>query len=428
MVAPGTDFLPLEGIRVVSPEANWAGPWCNKILGDLGAEIIKIESVQRYDPTRGPLHREDWRAYARRGSGLPGIERADTFLKPNRNKRGITLNLKDPEGKKLFRRLVAMSDVVVENFATSTMDELGLGYRVLKQDRPDLIMLSMPLLGAKGSEASYLGFGTTTEALAGLTYLTGYDDDSAVRSGFYYGDPIAGIHGAAAVMLALLHRAETGEGQFIDLSQVETVVNYIGDALMHYVLRGENPRRIGNAHEAFAPHGVYPCTGEDRWVTIAVTTDAEWVALCRAMGDDALLQDERLQTTIGRLCERGRIDERVAAWTARHDAHEIERTLQAAGVPAGVVAQNRDLYEDQHLADREFFEEVTHPVAGTHRYPGAGWKMSKTSQRSRLPAPLFGQDNDYVFRGLLNLSDEEISALREAQVIGEHPLVDVWAG
>jgi crotonobetainyl-CoA:carnitine CoA-transferase CaiB-like acyl-CoA transferase len=317
---------------------------------------------------------------------------------------------------------------VLDNFAAGTMEGLGIGYEALKAVNPGLIVVSMPMMGLHGPESRYQGYGSATEVLGGLTYLTGYEGGGPELSSFLFGDPVAGINAASAILLALLHRAETGEGQFIDLSQVEVVASYTGDAIMHYVLRGENPTRRGNAHDVFAPHGVYRCDGEDRWVAIAVTTDEEWDALCRAIGDGELLADESLWSGLGRIEQRTRIDSRIEAWTSGRDPIEVTGLLQTAGVPAGNVATSRDLYEDPHLAARGYFEPVEQPFAGTHLYPGAGWKMSLTSQRSRLPSPRLGEHNDYVLRSLLGLSTEELQSLTDTKVIGEQPLVDVWAG
>jgi crotonobetainyl-CoA:carnitine CoA-transferase CaiB-like acyl-CoA transferase len=193
---------------------------------------------------------------------------------------------------------------------------------------------------------------------------------------------------------------------------------------MHAVLRSENPMREGNTSPVYAPHNVYPCSGDDRWVAIAVTNDDEWSALCEALGDEELRADAALRSGLVRLQQRDRIDEHIRLWTQTQTPQQVTRILQAAGVPAGTVAQNYDLFADEHLADREFFEEVTHPVAGTHLYPGAGWKMSATSQRTRMPAPLLGEHNDYVLREVLGLADVELVDLTRRNVIGRKPTTE----
>lgn len=420
------EYFPLAGIRVLALENNWAGPWCSKIFGDLGAEVIRIEAIQRYDPARGPIDREGGRQYAKPGDPSPPTERADTFLKANRNKLDLTLNLKDPAGKAVFVRLAAVSDVMVDNYSAHTMDQLGLGYPVLREVNPGIVMLSMPMNGAIGRDSNVRGYGGTGEVLSGMTSMTGYEGEGSIMSNFAIGDPVAGVHAAAAILLALLQRADTGTGQSIDLSQVDTMAGFAADGLMQYILRGENPVRRGNSDPRFAPHGVYRCAGEDSWVAIAVETDEQWRSLTKVLDDPGLASDGDLATAPGRLARRNLIDKALERWTGERTPQEAAEILQSAGIPAGPAFKNFELFEDPHIVAREFFEEVTHPIAGTYRYPGAAWKMSGTSLRTRLPAPLLGEHNDYVLRELLGFTDAEMNDLTEAKVIGREPIVDAW--
>jgi crotonobetainyl-CoA:carnitine CoA-transferase CaiB-like acyl-CoA transferase len=420
-----TDYFPLAGIRVLALENNWAGPWCSKIFGDLGAEVIRIEAIQRYDPARGPIGREEGRQYAKPGDASPPTERADTFLKANRNKLDLTLNLKDLLGKAVFVRLAAVSDVVVDNYSAHTLDELGLGYPTLREVNPGIVVCSMPLNGAIGRESNVRGYGGTGEVLSGMTSMTGYEGEGSIMSNFAIGDPVAGVHAATAIMLALIHRADTGTGQSIDLSQVETVAGFAADGLMEYILRGENPARRGSSDPRYAPHGVYRCAGDDVWIAVAVETDEEWQALTAILADPEL-SSNFLANAAGRLENRDRVDAALERWTAERTPREATEILQSAGIPAGPAFKNFELFDDPHITAREFFETVTHPIAGTHRYPGAAWKMTGTSLRTRTPAPLLGEHNDYVLRDLLGLTDAEVDTLADRQVIGRVPIVDAW--
>lgn len=419
--------LPLAGIRVLDLTASWAGPWCTKILGDLGAEVIKIESVQFYDLTRGPSASEDWRAYARRGTDKP-YEACDSFLKPNRNKLGCTLNLKDARGRELFLRLVAASDLIVENFATGQMERFDLGYDVLRSVNPRVILISMPALGMHGPDKDYIGYGTTVELLSTLTSLTGYLDGPPMRSGMWFGDPTSGIHAAGATMMALLHRDDTGEGQHVEVCQVEGLSLFMGDAFMETALNGRVYERMGNRDHSMAPHGVFPCAGEDRWVTIAVASDEQWTALCAEMDCPALARDPRFATVLARKQNEDEVEQLVGSWTATVDARDVAARLQARGIAAGPVFTSQDVFEDPHVAARGMLEEVTHPFAGTHLYPNSAWTLDGERLSSRLPAPMLGQHNDYVIQHILGLDDATVEELERDAVVGTAPLGDRWAG
>lgn len=421
-------MLPLEGIRVLDLTTSWAGPWCTKILGDLGAEVIKIEAIQAYDLTRGPVGREDWRAYARRRSSDPPYERADSFLKPNRNKLGVTLNLKDPRGADLFRALARKSDVVAENYAPGEMEKFGLGFDSLRELNPRLVLLRMPAIGAEGPERDYVGFGTTIEMLSGLTELTGYEDGPPMKSGFWYGDPISGIHAAGAVLMALWEREVTGQGQILEVAQLETLTGFAADAILQYVVNGSLYERMGNRDLEACPQGCYPARGEDSWLVLTVCNAEQWRGLARLLGREDWERDPLLQLAGGRRARQDEIDRAIGAWSATRGRDEAVDALLAAGIPAAPVYLNRDIFADPHVRERGFLEEVTHPVAGTHQYPASAWILDGERLRTRRPAPLLGQHNHEVLRGVLGLSEQEIAELEAAQVIGSRPVVDVWGG
>jgi crotonobetainyl-CoA:carnitine CoA-transferase CaiB-like acyl-CoA transferase len=412
------DFF--AGIRVLDLTASLAGPWCTKFLADLGCEVVKIESCEHYDLTRGPSGSEDWRAYARRGTDKP-YECADTFLEPNRGKLGCTLDLKSSEGYRLFLELIAISDIVVENFAPGQMEKFGLGYAALSEVNPRIIYAAMPSLGSSGPEMDYVGYGNTVECLSGIAAITGYPGGPPMISEMWFGDPAAGLHGAGAIAMALLHREETGLGSFVEVPQVEGLSCWLGDSFMDYSLNHRTREPIGNAsREGAWPHGVYPCLGEDEWVAIAINGQEQ---------RDRLLKATKIspsQTGTGEA--RQFLDEALAVWTATKTKCEAMQVLQESGVPASAVLYNRDLFEDTHLLERQYFQEVRHPFAGAHLYPGTSWRLDGERVGASSAAPMLGEHNEVVFKGLLGVSDDEFQSLKADGVIGNKPTSDRWGG
>ncbi|MBI3304402.1 MAG: CoA transferase, partial [Deltaproteobacteria bacterium] len=282
---------PLDGIRVADFCWAWAGPYGALQLAHLGAEVIRIESATRLCPSRLI---PPWPDNER------GINRSGYFNQYNQGKCSVTLDLKKPEGIALAKQLVAKSDIVMENFASGVMDKMGLGYAVLRTLKPDIIMISLSGYGATGPEKDYVSYGPPQVALSGMASLTGYQGGPPLQAGFSYGDPNGGIHGTFAVMCALLHRAKTGEGQYIDLSQREACAMLLPEALMEYAMNGTQPPRNGNRDPYMAPHGVFRCKGADRWVSIAVGSDDEWRRMCAAMDRAELAADPRFTTLAAR--------------------------------------------------------------------------------------------------------------------------------
>jgi benzylsuccinate CoA-transferase BbsF subunit len=258
--------------------------------------------------------------------------------------------------------------------------------------------------------------------MAGLSYLTAYSDGTPLKPGVAYADAVSGLHAAFAILAALRHRRTTGQGQHIDLSMRESLTPLLGAAIMDYAMNRRVAKPTGNRHPAMAPHGCYRASGSDRWVAIAVATEEEWRALCGAMGDPPWSRDARFATISNRLKNQDELDRHIEGWTSQHDHIHLMNTLQQAGIKAGAVLDIAELAADPNLNQRGFFEELTHPQAGTHRYPGVSWKMSRTPGRLRLPAPCFGQHNRYVFSELLGMSDEDIMGLKDAGVTAEEPL------
>ena len=414
MPQPPSLPLPLAGLRVLDLSMFMSGPLATLFFADAGAEIIKVESLQRLDGWRGA------------SAPAPGIdapwEMAPSFNWINRNKRDITLNLTDPRGQDLCKRLAAISDIVIENYTPRVMGQFGLAYDTLRAVKPDLIMLSMPGFGLTGSFRDYTAFAWTTEQMSGITDVTGYPGGQPLFTGSTLGDPLAGLMGGIALLAALQHRAATGEGQHIDLSQTEASTMFIGDAFMDVALNGRDPGRRGNRHPAMAPHGIYPCR-DDRWIAIACRDGDEWRALARAMRRDAwLAPDSPLATLAGRQAAHDDLDAAIAGWTRAQDFIACMHHLQAEGVAAGAVMNGADILHDAHLAARRSFIPQDRPGLGVKHYPRQPYRFAATPEVAHVRAPMLGEHNREILGGLLGLSDAELAALERNDVIGTLPI------
>lgn len=400
---------PLEDIRVADFTWVWAGPTCTMQLAHMGAEVIRMESMRRVCVLR---MLPPWL------DGQIGINRSGYFNQYNQGKRGITLDISSPDGREIAKKIVAISDVAAENFAGGISDRLGLGYKDLSKVKSDLVMISMSGYGQTGPESSYVSYGPAQVPLSGMSQLTGYRElDQPMHVGMSYGDPNAGLHAAFAVIAALFHREKTGEGQYIDMSQWESTMAVVGDGFMEYAMNGRQPPRDGNRVDEMAPHGVFLCEGEDRWVSIACGSDEEWRSLCEAMERPGLADDPRFATLADRKANEDVLEALIMEWTIPRDPFEITKTLQAVGVAAFPPLVNRELAEDPHLNARDFFVEKEHPEVGVRKHLGIPWKLSDTPCEVKRAAPVMGQDNDYVFGELLGMSGQQIKDLVERQVI-----------
>ena len=405
---PGSN-QPLRGIRVANFGWGWAGPVVGQTLAMLGAEVYKIESRARVDINRTlPPFGE-------------GVRDPDRSLQNHAGWAGngsITINLSKPAGCQLARRFVAHCDVAVENFGPGVMRRLGLGYEELSKVRPDIILASMPAAGLTGPLKDVRTYGMSLSSIAGLDSLTGYSGGPPVPMENAYADPLGGVVGALAVLLALHHRRRTGRGQQVDFSQQEAIVQLIGPAFMDYVMNGRTAGPIGNRHPtgAAAPHGVFPAAGEDRWVSIAVMSDAEWQGLCRAMGSPDWASDPAYAQAAGRIAGIEALHERLAECTRGHDDYSLAAVLQGHGVCAAPVLDVGDLLKDPHYRARGTFIEVMHPLGFRETIYAAYVKTSRSRVEVR-PGPMIGQHNEYVFRELMGLSDDEYRSYVEEQVI-----------
>ena len=414
--------LALKDIRILDLSRIWAGPYCTKLLADMGAQVIKMESTSVYDSHRGPV--SPARGIVSYPDSEPGDEpwnRNGWFNCLHMNKYGITLELDSDRGRALFEELVSISDVLIENFRWGSLSRLGYTYDDLNRLRPDLIYVSMPGFGNTGPWKEYLAYGIGQEQLSGMAHMTGYEDEGPMKSGINHGDPISGSHAAGIVLAALRRRRRTGDGMYIDVSQQESAVALIGPYLLGYQMTGREPQRRGDRSEIYAPHNAYPCRGDDSWVTIAVTSDEEWVRLCRAIERDDLAKDSRFSTLAGRKAHEDELDASIREWTRSRDAYDVSHFLQKSGVHAAPVLSAPQMLRDPHYIDRGTFVTVEHPWAGTHDYPGIAWKMSKTPGQVRSPAPGLGQHNQVIYGDLLGRANEEIEELDRDGVIGSVP-------
>jgi benzylsuccinate CoA-transferase BbsF subunit len=414
--------MPLKNYRVLDLSRIWAGPYCTKLFADMGAEIIKMESLSVYDSHRGPV--SPARGIAAYPDGEPGEEpwnRNGWFNCLHMSKYGVTLELTEAAGRRVFEQLVSISDVLIENFRQGSLERLGYTYEELRKHRPDLIYVSMPAFGNTGPWKSYLGYGIGQEQLSGMAHMTGYRGEGPMKSGINHGDPITGSHAAGVLMAALRHRRRTGKGMYIDVSQQESSVALMGPEVLAYQMTGEEPERRGNRSGWYAPANSYPCAGEDRWVTIAATNEKQWQSLTQAMGAAGLAADPRFATLKGRRENHDDLDKIISKWTIGQDAYEITHKLQNAGVPSGPVLRGPDLLQDAHYKDRGTFVTVDHPQVGPKQYPGIPWKMSATPGTVRWPSPTLGQHNRDVYGELLGLTGPEIDQLEQTGTIGTKP-------
>jgi len=406
---PTDRSFPLQGIRVANFGWVWAGPVVGQTLGFLGAEVYKIESRARIDLTRNlpPF-----------GGGVRDPNRSLSNNACWAGNGSVTLNFKKPEARELCRQLIAKCDVVVENFGPGVMEKLEFGYQHLRKLKPDLVMFSMPAAGLDGPMKNIRTYGLSLTSTTGLDSLVGYEDGPPVPVEQAFSDPYNGILGAFAIVAALQHRDRTGKGQHIDYSQQEAVMQMVGPAYMDYVLNNRVAGPLGNRHPLgmAAPHGVFPCAGEDRWISIAVFNDDEWRGLMAALNSPEWMQAPTFGEHGTRVRHIGLLHEKLAACCRQHDDYELAKRLQGHGVAAAPVLNVADLLRDPHYRARGTFIEVTHPLGFKETIYGAYIKMGRTGANV-FTGPIMGQDNEHVFKELLGISDERYRKLVDEQVI-----------
>ena len=389
-----SDRLPLHGVRVVDLSWIIAGPTAARFLAVMGAEVIKVGSARRPDPsTRGA----PFQAY-------------------NQSKRSCALNLATPAGLNLAKQLIALSDVVIENFAAGVIERLGLGYDVLRALKPDLIMVSSSGTGHSGPDKDYVAYGSLLQYYTGWNSISGYPDAEPIKGGLW-ADPWVGLELAMVTAAALNYRAVTGKGQYVDYSMAEALTACLPEALLDFQMNARERRPMANADDRYVPHNVYRCQGPDRWVAIAVTHDAEWRALCGVIGRSDLAAAPDLASAAGRRARQGDIDAAITAWTQGQDDYKAMRRLQQAGVPAGPFLEPSRLFHDPHLRQGGYFTRLRTHDGSWRDLPGIGWRFNGDPAPCLAAAPVLGQDNHYVYRDLLGLSAADIARLVEEHVI-----------
>ncbi|MBN1691917.1 MAG: CoA transferase [Dehalococcoidia bacterium] len=392
--------MPLSGIRVADFAWVQAGPWIGRFFANYGAQVIRIESAKRLDWSRN----------------VPGgpevvdgkIQKGAYFVNFNCDKLGITLNLSNPQGVDIAKKLIAISDVVTNNFSAGYMDRIGLGYKDLVKVKPDIIMLEMPVFGNSGPRRTFAGYGTGIQSAIGLNSISGMPDR---RPGLNIALPDMGpnpTHATIAVLAALHYRNKTGKGQYIELAQLESSLGWMETTILDYTVNGRVRKPQGNRLPYAAPHGVYRCAGKDGWCAICVFTDTEWKVFCHVIGDPALIANERFATLRKRKEYEDELDELVTGWTRGRSAWEVMVLLQYAGIAAGVVETGEDLVlKDEQYKTHQYYVEL--PYGGGKAYcENTMLRFSETPCKVRNAAPEMGQHNDYVYRELLGMSEEEI--------------------
>jgi crotonobetainyl-CoA:carnitine CoA-transferase CaiB-like acyl-CoA transferase len=402
------NFGPLHGIRVMDFCWVWAGPFCTEQMAKLGAEVIRIETARHPCITRLFVPAE----------GQPGLNRCGCYNEKNHNKLSVQLDLEKPRALAIIRQLARHCDIVAENFAPGVAARLGVGYESLRAARPDLIMISMSGYGQTGPFHNHVSYGPIVAAHSGMHTLTTYPGDRPRNLGIGYADPVVGIFGAWLLNAALIHRARTGQGQYIDLSNLEALDTIMPEALLEYAMNRRNVVPAGNRDPWMAPCNCYKAAGDaESLVTIAVGSEQEWRALCQAMGQPSLAADPRFADAAARKRNEDELDAIINAWTSERDRWQITELLQRAGVAAMPTFTNQDVAEDRHLRERGFLADLEHPEVGVRTYAGVPWTMSRTPCKLRRVSPCIGQDTEDVLRRLLNYTPGQIGELRESGTI-----------
>ncbi|HYL59305.1 MAG TPA: CoA transferase [Candidatus Acidoferrales bacterium] len=402
-------------LRVLDISMGWAGPLVGQMFAEMGAEVIKVEDTHHFDWWRGSLSMAP--------PEMQPIERASVFNTANRGKRGITLDLTVERGVEILRRLIAASDMLIENFSPRVMDKLGLGYDAVSRLNPRVIMISMPSFGSSGPECDARGYGNTVEAMAGVTGLTGYHDGDGQRYTLSnaLGDPVGGLHGVFALMVALHERQRTGRGQWIELAQVEALIPFVTEGILEFQFTGKVPEARGNRHREHAPHGVYRCAGDDNWLALACENESQWRGAMRVLDLELLTADPRFADERARKANEDVLDAELSRVLATMSVDDAVSRLSAAGILAAPVNSAPAVMSDPQIQSRDYFVPIERAVVGTHLYPGAVARFPDSPLRADAPAPLLGEHNRPVLREMLGMTDAEIAELENSGVIGSQP-------
>ena len=402
----------LNGVRIMDLTHFLAGPAVTRLLGELGAEVIKVESIQHYDGSRSMTTSDEPDSH----------ERSSVYNFFNTNKLGITLDLKNRRGVAAARELAKVCDAVLDNFPTGTMERLGLGEEALWSINPTLVIMSMAGYGQRGPWSKYPSFATSLAMMSGLYEISGhpYSEPSTPSIGGV--DPMNGILGANALLMALMRRRRTGRGLRIDYAQLEATTTLVGEMVADLSVNGRVATRQGNRHPTAAPHGIYPCREDNTWMSIAVFGDEEFQRLCQVMGKAHLADDSRFADRSARQLNQPQLDDVISRWTGEQEQYQAVSALQARGITAGVVHSSKSVWQDPHLRERGVFEDVERAVTGKNKDLRPAFRFSNLERTDTRPAPTLGQHNRFVLARLLALPPEEIDALEREQVIGNEPL------
>ena len=410
MQTAAANTLPLAGVRIVDLTMGWAGPFATRNLADLGAEVIKVESISYADWWRGTLYND---AYLRGKS----YEYNHNYLLMNRNKRGITLDLTSETGRDLLKQLVAKADAVIENYSAEVLPKLGLDQSVLRKVNPRLVMLTMPAFGTGNSWSNARAYGGTLEQASGLPLHTGHPDGPPAMTAYAYGDPVGGFNSCAALLLGLLAQQRDGQGRHINLSQVEGMLSLAAPYIIEQSVKGATRPRVGNRHGRHAPQGIYRTMGIDAWVLVSIQTITQWQALCEVLGHPTWATDAAFQTAQGRRERHDEIDKAITAWCSHRSADAALYALQAAGVPTGEAKPMSSVMRDAHLVERGFWRTL-HRSYGPYLSTTTYFRENGAPMPIRNASPTLGEHTDAVLREHLGLSDADLAALQAQGVIG----------
>ena len=412
----------MKGVRALELSEIWAGPFCGSLMGDMGAEVIKVESIQRI--ARGPININSASGdYPDNDPGEQPWNRQSNFNGTNRNKLGITLDLGTSKGVETFKELASISDIIFCNYARRVMDNFGLGYESIRKIKPDIIYMLMPGYGNTGPYKDYRSMGMAIDAITGHSHLRGYPElDHSSNSLVHHPDAVAGVHGVAALSTALIHKTRTGIGQFIDMSQAESFMTHLGEIFLEYQMTGEPRERYGNRSPDFAPQGVYKCAGEDEWVSISVCDESQWNLFKKLLGLSESIYPS-LDTVKKRIENHTTLDDLINRWTQGKNKNDVMMELQNHGIPSGAVLNcGSDTYENRHLNQREFFELVEHPQAGIFPMSRGIFKFADTTLSNQRHSPCLGEHNTQILQNLLGISHQNVNDMEINEIIGTLPL------
>ena len=399
--------LPLDGIRIVDFGQIIAIPFAAQILGWLGAEVILIESSQHMTN----------RALPPFADGVVGVNRSAACNLMHSNKLSLVLNLHDPDGVELAREVISISDVVLENFATGTIDRLGLGYEEARKLKPDIIYLSLGAFGRSGPMKDFVGFHSVINAFSGLAAATGYPGGHPRILGGIFPDPLSGSYSILGILQALYHRNDYGEGQYIEVAMTEALTAMMPESVAEYTMNGRDAERVGNRDKEKAPHNVYRCKGDQKWVAISISSDSQWQSFCVAAGKPEWVSDIRFIDAGQRLANQEVLDSLIERWTLNYEPYEITEILQRVGVPSFPTLDSLELLKDRHLIDRDFVAWIDHPETGWRPIDNVAWKIDGQRPVKYPRAPLLGEHNLYVLEELLGFSKSKIQRLVRAEAL-----------